>query len=203
MRYLPESPRFLARHPERWPELAGILRQIGHAVPSGSEFVDRAEGGRERVGRALFMPEFRRDTLALWGAMFACMLAVYTAFNWVPTMMTGAGLAMSVASNGLAAFNLGGVAGAICGGLVIARIGSRRDHAGDAAGAIAGALLRSRTPITPTRPRCRSSSCWVSPARLSTRSRRRCTRSPRTCTRRPSAPRASAPPSHSGGSAAC
>ena len=149
MRYLPESPRFLARHPDRWPELAGILRQIGHAVPPGSEFVDRAEAVVKASVASLFMPEFRRDTLALWGAMFACMLAVYTAFNWVPTMMTGAGLAMSVASNGLAAFNLGGVAGAICGGLVIARIGSRVTMLAMSAGAIAGALLLSRTPITP------------------------------------------------------
>src|SRR6185295_1077198 len=97
------------------------LRQIGHDIPRGSQFSDRGEQAIAATSVAsLFVPELRRDTLALWGAMFSCMLAVYTAFNWVPTMMTGAGLAMAVASNGLAAFNLGGVAGAVCGGLVIA-----------------------------------------------------------------------------------
>ena len=35
LRYLTESPRYLARRPERWPELADILRRIGHAVPAG------------------------------------------------------------------------------------------------------------------------------------------------------------------------
>jgi AAHS family 4-hydroxybenzoate transporter-like MFS transporter len=148
-RFLPESPRYLARHPTRWPELAGILRAIGHDVPPGSDFVDRGEIAVVKASIAsLFIPEFRRDTLALWGAMFACMLAVYTAFNWVPTMLTGAGLAISVASNGLAAFNLGGVAGAVGGGLIITRIGSRPTMLAMSAGAIAGALALAALPIT-------------------------------------------------------
>jgi AAHS family 4-hydroxybenzoate transporter-like MFS transporter len=148
---LPESPRFLARYPGRWRELASILRRIGHDIPDGSEFVDRGEHALVKTSvTSLFIPEFRRDTLALWGAMFACMLSVYTAFNWVPTMMTSAGLAMTVASNGLAAFNLGGVAGAICGGLVISLLGSRPTMLAMSAGAIAGALLLAGTPITAT-----------------------------------------------------
>jgi MFS transporter, AAHS family, 4-hydroxybenzoate transporter len=147
---LPESPRFLARHPARWPELARIVGQIGHDVPPGSTFVDTGERtvATSSIG-SLFAAEFRRDTLALWGAMFACMLSVYTAFNWVPTLLTDAGLGVAVASNGLAAFNLGGVAGAICGGLVIARIGSRPTMLAISAGAIAGALLLAATPIAP------------------------------------------------------
>jgi AAHS family 4-hydroxybenzoate transporter-like MFS transporter len=149
LRFLPESPRFLARHPERWPELEALLRQIGHTVPAGSRFVDLGEKAvpRASIG-ALFTTDFRRDTTALWGAMFACMLAVYTAFNWVPTMLAGAGLGVSVASNGIAAFNLGGVAGAIFGGLVIARIGSRPTMLSIAAGAVCGAVTLALMPIT-------------------------------------------------------
>ena len=82
--------------------------------------------------------------------MFACMLAVYTAFNWVPAMLAGAGLGLSVASNGIAAFNLGGVAGAVCGGLVIARIGSRPTMLSIAAAAVAGAVVLALMPITAT-----------------------------------------------------
>jgi AAHS family 4-hydroxybenzoate transporter-like MFS transporter len=147
-RALPESPRYLARHRERWPELARLLQRIDHPAPPGAAFVDLAEkmSGRASIA-ALFTPDFRRDTLALWGAFFACLLAVYTAFNWVPSMMTGAGLDLSVASNGLAAFNLGGVAGAIAGGLVIARIGSKPTMLGMTAGAIAGALGLAAMPI--------------------------------------------------------
>ncbi len=151
MRFLPESPRYLARHPERWPELERILRQVGHTVPAGSTFVDLGEKATPpaSVG-ALFTPDFRRDTVALWGAMFACMLAVYTAFNWVPAMLAGAGLGLSVASNGIGAFNLGGVAGAVCGGLVIARIGSRPTMLSIAAAAVAGAVGLALMPITVT-----------------------------------------------------
>lgn len=151
LRTLPESPRYLARHPERWSELERILQQIGHAVPAGSRFVDLGEKAAPRpsVG-ALFTTDFRRDTLALWGAMFACMLAVYTAFNWVPSMLAGAGLGLTVASNGIAAFNFGGVAGAICGGLVIARIGSKPTMLSIAASAVAGAAVLALMPITAT-----------------------------------------------------
>jgi MFS transporter, AAHS family, 4-hydroxybenzoate transporter len=151
MRFLPESPRYLARHPERWPELERILGQIGHAVPAGSTFVDLGEKATPRASvGALFTLDFRRDTVALWGAMFACMLAVYTAFNWVPAMLAGAGLGLSVANNGIGAFNLGGVAGAVCGGLVIARIGSRPTMLSIAAAAVAGAAGLALMPIAAT-----------------------------------------------------
>jgi AAHS family 4-hydroxybenzoate transporter-like MFS transporter len=148
MRFLPESPRFLARHPERWPELTRILARIGHDVPAGSTFVERGEMmvAHASIG-SLFRRDFRRDTLALWGAMFSCMLSVYVAINWVPSMLAGAGLGLSVASNGLAAFNFGGVGGAICGGLVIARIGSRPTMLAMSAGAVAGALVLASMPI--------------------------------------------------------
>ena len=141
MRYLPESPRFLARHPERRPELAMVLKRLGYRVPHVGAFVDPGAKAASHVSlSALLTPDLRRDTLALWGAFFSCLLAVYTAFNWVPSVLTGSGLSLAAASNGLAAFNLGGVAGAICAGLVIARLGSRYTILGMSAGAVAAAL---------------------------------------------------------------
>ena len=150
IKFLPESPRFLARHPERWPDLVQTLRKIGHDVPDGSTFVDLSErtAVKASIG-SLFTMEFRRETIALWGAMFACMLAVYSAFNWVPSLLA-TDLGLAVASNGLAAFNFGGVAGAVCGGFVIARIGSRPTMLTMAAGAVAGALMLAATPISAT-----------------------------------------------------
>ncbi len=146
---LPESPRFLARRPDRWPELATILQQIGHPVTADATFVDSGEQHITKVSvSALVTPDYRRDTAALWAAMFFCMLAVYTAFNWVPSMLAGAGLA-ATAANGLAAFNMGGVAGAICGGLIIARIGSRPTMLGLSAAAVAGAFVLAFVPIVP------------------------------------------------------
>jgi AAHS family 4-hydroxybenzoate transporter-like MFS transporter len=141
---LPESPRFLARHPGRWPELARMLQRAGYVVAPGTVFVEPVNGA---IGRApliaLFSHDFRRDTIGLWSAFAFCLLAVYTAFNWLPSMLTGAGRNVALASTGLAAFNLGGVAGAIGGALVITRLGSRPTMFGMAAGAVAGALVMS------------------------------------------------------------
>jgi AAHS family 4-hydroxybenzoate transporter-like MFS transporter len=151
-RALPESPRFLARHPARWPELARILHRIGAPATAGASFVDATETQAHTSVRSLFIPELRRDTFALWGAFFSCMLAVYVAFNWVPAMITGAGLTLSVASNGLLAFNLGGVAGAILGGLLISRIGSRPTMLSMTAAAAAGALVLATMTIDASSP---------------------------------------------------
>lgn len=147
---LPESPRFLARHPREWPRLGRLLARMGYRVPAGAGFADTEErvGKRPSVGE-LFVPAFQRDTLALWLAFLGCMLAVYLGFNWVPAMLTGAGLSPTIASTGITAFNLGGVAGAILGALAISRIGSRPTMLTMAAGTVAGALVLRSMEIGP------------------------------------------------------
>ena len=151
MRFLPESPRYLVRRPERWPELRQTLTRIGQPVAPDATFVDSGERVAERSSvSALFASDLRRDTLALWGAFFSCLLAVYVAFNWVPSMLSGAGLGLDVASTGLAAFNLGGVATAIAGGLIIARLGSKPTMLWMSAGAIAAGLVLAAMPIVAT-----------------------------------------------------
>jgi AAHS family 4-hydroxybenzoate transporter-like MFS transporter len=153
IRALPESPRFLARYPARWSALARTLRRIGHFVPTDAGFVDIGEGSRQQASfSTLFAREFRRDTVALWGAFFSCLLAVYLGFNWLPSLLTGAGQSATVASSGITAFNLGGVAGAIAGALAFARLGSRTTMLTMAGGAAVGALgLRAMT-ITSASP---------------------------------------------------
>jgi MFS transporter, AAHS family, 4-hydroxybenzoate transporter len=144
---LPESPRFLARHPARWPELARLLERFGHPMTASAQFADASERAVGSVSlAALFQPAFRRDTLALWSAFFFCMLGVYTAFNWVPSMLAGAGLA-AYATRGILAFNLGGVLGAITGALVIARRGSKPTMLVLSGGAAASALGMAALPI--------------------------------------------------------
>lgn len=145
---LPESPRYLARQRARWPELIALLRRLGHDVAADAEFVDSHERavGRATVG-ALLAPGFRRDTLAIGAAFFFCLLSVYTAINWVPSLLTGAGFDVAVANYGLTAFNLGGVVGALAGAAAFSRIGSRVTMLAMTAGAIAGAILLAATPI--------------------------------------------------------
>src|SRR4029077_17894068 len=40
LQVLPESPRYLARQRPRWPELASLLRRLGHNVPDNTAFAD-------------------------------------------------------------------------------------------------------------------------------------------------------------------
>jgi AAHS family 4-hydroxybenzoate transporter-like MFS transporter len=145
---LPESPRYLARHRERWAELAGLLRRMGHTVEPTAAFRDEraASGSGSRVAD-LFSDGYARDTVLLWIAFFSCLVAIYLGFNWLPSVIAGAGLA-SLSSTSVGVFNLGGVAGALAGGVWITRYGSRTPMILMAAGAAAGCVVLSRMPLT-------------------------------------------------------
>jgi len=147
-RLMPESPRFLARHPNRWTELGAVLRRMGHLAEDGAAFVDQTESQITRAPlTSLFEPAFRRDTLALWAAYFSCLLAVYMGFSWLPSILTSAGLGARVANAGITVFNLGGVVGAIAGGILIRRFGSRATMLTLAAIGLASVVTLSRMSI--------------------------------------------------------
>jgi len=147
---LPESPRYLARLPARWPQLRSLLRRLGHDVPDDAVFVDATEQPVSRVSaRELLIPEYRRDTLALSASFFFCLLSVYVGVTFVPSMLVDARFDVGTASYGLTAFNLGGVVGAILGAVVIMRLGSRLTMLVMAAGALAGAIVLALMPIGP------------------------------------------------------
>src|SRR5215510_2505277 len=141
LKALPESPRFLARMPDRWPQLRALLRRLGHHVPDDAHFADPSEKAVRVSPRELFTPEFRQDTLGLCGSYFFCLLSVYIGAIWVPSMLTGAGFDVGAASYGLTAWNLGGVVGAIAGAVIIIRLGSRITMLAMAAGAVAGTAV--------------------------------------------------------------
>jgi AAHS family 4-hydroxybenzoate transporter-like MFS transporter len=156
IRLLPESPRYLARRPHRWPELAALLRRMGHEVPASPGFSDATENAVKSTSlRTIFQREWRADTFALWASFFSCLLAVYLGFSWLPSILTGAGLGQAAANAGLTAFNLGGVAGALAGGKLLTRFGSRLTMVSMTAGAVVCAFVMStmeitaRTPLTP------------------------------------------------------
>jgi AAHS family 4-hydroxybenzoate transporter-like MFS transporter len=149
---LPESPRFLASRRDRWPELIAMLRKLGNDIPSDANFIEADTEGKV-VARAsmrdLFVPNFRRDTWGLFGAFFFCLLANYIGILLIPVMLTGAGFALPVASNALAAWNFGGVGGAILGALIIQRLGSRITMLGLSGVAIASAFVMAAIPPDP------------------------------------------------------
>ena len=150
---LPESPRFLARVPGRWPELRSALRRMGHRIDDEAIFVEAAGSVDAQRGSIaqLFAPSLCRDTLALVGAFGSCLLAIWMGFLWIPAMLTdaAAGFAQPDASFALSLFNFGGVAGAIAGALLIQRVGSRPALLTITALAAGCALLMSAMPLTP------------------------------------------------------
>ena len=144
---LPESPRYLARHRERWDELAALLRRMGHILEQTAAFQDETVAPRSGSRVAdLFSDGYARDTILLWIAFFSCLVAIYLGFNWLPSVIAGAGLA-SLSSTSVGVFNLGGVAGALAGGVWITRFGSRAPMILMAAGAAAGCIFLSRMPL--------------------------------------------------------
>lgn len=127
---LPESPQFLARKPERRAELEAIAARLGAdldaAAPAGAKpIVDHASQAGEGGYRALMSPSERLPTLLLWVQFLCVLMAAYTVFNWLPTLGVGLGLSMAESGALLAAFNFGGIAGALAGALAIDRVGSR------------------------------------------------------------------------------
>jgi AAHS family 4-hydroxybenzoate transporter-like MFS transporter len=144
---LPESPRYLVRRPARQAELRRLLARLGCHPPNDGTLMDAKQGGAKTSIKALFGKSTLFDTLALWGAFFACLMALYTFFSWGPVMLTGQGYGMAAVGAGLAAFNFGGIAGAVGSTWLTYRFGSRRTIIGMCVIAIAGSLYLGFFPV--------------------------------------------------------
>lgn len=153
--WLPESPRYLAGRPARAEELSRLLgRVLGRGHDSSERFVVRQATtvqGRTRVG-AIFAPGLRYDTLVLWLIFFTNVSAVYAFFNWLPTVLSPAGLPLVTAIDGSFRFNLGGVFGALAGAVLMSRFGSRPVLAALALGAVLSTLAIGRSPVLSAAP---------------------------------------------------
>lgn len=149
---LPESPRYLARHARRWPELIILLNRLGLSVGAGSEFFDDAPptGADANAFTEIFGGEKRRDTFAVWFAFFCCLVSVYLVFNWLPSVLTGLGLGIKTASQGLATYNFGGIFGALAFAWWISKKGSRVPLLTGAVFGIVTAVMVRLVPVSGT-----------------------------------------------------
>ena len=80
-RLIPESPKFLVRHRDRWSELVRLLRRSGHDVPDDTNFAVASEMqvasmSTDRI-TSLFRSGFARDTIALSAAFFFGLMVNY------------------------------------------------------------------------------------------------------------------------------
>ncbi|HEX8029905.1 MAG TPA: MFS transporter [Vicinamibacterales bacterium] len=150
---LPESPRFLARHRDLWPDLARVLRRSGHDVPDGAAF---AEAGVQRSSRAslasLFTAGVAMDTVAIWAAFFFGLMTNYVAVLLLPALLTGTdvGFSQPTASRALAMWNYGGVVAAVLGAMAVQRIGSRIAMLSMTMVAVVSGAILSVWPLDPS-----------------------------------------------------
>lgn len=145
---LPESPRFLAGRRARWDELRALLADMGRPVAPAAIFIEGGRAATVPAGLAAVLAGGRRrDSLALWAAFFLCLLSVYTAFSWLPALLTAQGLDLSSAALGLTAYNLGGVVGALLCAFAITRFGSRWPLVLACAGGAVSAGALGRLPL--------------------------------------------------------
>jgi len=120
---LPESPHFLATQPHRAEELAKLLKRLG--VDDTSDLSTAAP--KEKIGKvsALFIPEYRRDTLLIWFSFLFCYVALYLILSWLPALFTSIGASLAFSSTALAVQAAGSLIGSIICVVIVQRFGTR------------------------------------------------------------------------------
>ena len=113
---LPESIRFLVVKGGRRKQVSDYLARIAPTVPPADEIVvgpdEHHSGGSFSVGQ-LFADGRAGITLLLWVMFFMNLLNLWFLNNWLPTIMTDAGLKVETASLITSLFQIGGLVGAL------------------------------------------------------------------------------------------
>ncbi|RKG35566.1 MFS transporter [Acinetobacter rongchengensis] len=120
---LPESLMFLTKKGES-EKVAQIVKKIApqQAITPETEFVlNESTHGDEAPLKALFQQGRTTSTIMFWVAFFMCLLMVYALGSWLPKLMIQAGYSLGASMLFLFALNIGGMVGAIGGGVLADR----------------------------------------------------------------------------------
>ncbi|MGA0804889.1 MAG: MFS transporter [Pseudohongiellaceae bacterium] len=144
---LPESPKYMSKHPTEHPRLARALnRLLGEKRFDGTENFVVAEDGKRSSNWFVtcWNSDFRLRTLLIWVA-FACnSFVLYMFTNYLRVLLESAGQSSEVGSQGLSLFSLGAAFGSIGGAFMIGWFGSKWVGSGLAfMGALATLILGS------------------------------------------------------------
>jgi AAHS family 4-hydroxybenzoate transporter-like MFS transporter len=122
-RWLPESIRFLVAAGRRPAEVMRLMRRIAPTARFADDdrFVIEEAPLKGAPVRLLFANGRGFDTALLWLCFFMNLLVMYFFVNWMPVLFTQIGLPQGTAIRSLAAFNLGGIIGAIILGRLLDR----------------------------------------------------------------------------------
>ncbi|MDR1045356.1 MAG: aromatic acid/H+ symport family MFS transporter [Candidatus Adiutrix sp.] len=148
---LPESARFLMLNPDKnRARLIGLVNRLipGLADESTGFYSSEKQVSSRKSVRALFLPEYRLGTAALWLAMLTVLLANYLLTSWLPRVMTLYGLSIARGALVGVIFQIGGMLGNFGVGWVMDRF---EHHKVVAAAVFSGAglaLILARQPIS-------------------------------------------------------
>jgi MFS transporter, AAHS family, 4-hydroxybenzoate transporter len=154
---LPESPKYMAKHPAAHPRLARALnRLLGEKRFDGSEeFVVQEEGKRSSNWFAtLWNSHYRRATVFIWIVFTFNTFVLYMYTNYLKVLLPADRVAVDVAGSALSLFSLGAFFGSIGGAFMIRWFGSRYvgttlAFVGVAATALIGVLLMGTASPVP------------------------------------------------------
>ncbi|AXQ21656.1 aromatic acid/H+ symport family MFS transporter [Acinetobacter wuhouensis] len=122
-KFLPESLMFLTQKGER-DKVAEIVQKISpqQNITTSTEFsLNEASNEDEAPLKALFQQGRTFSTMMFWVAFFMCLLMVYALGSWLPKLMIQAGYSLGASMLFLFALNIGGMVGAIGGGVLADR----------------------------------------------------------------------------------
>lgn len=124
--FLPESPNFLIRKPGGQRDLEAVIRRLTGPIPAGTQFYEERPTKAEAHFSGLLAGHVRRTSLGIWLGFFCCLLASYTVFSWLPSLLHANGFSLGQSSATLVAFNGGSTVGGLVAGVIMHRYGSRR-----------------------------------------------------------------------------
>lgn len=117
---LPESLMYLVKE-KREDEAKNIVQKLApqeKVTPSTTLVLDEPTKGDDAPIKALFLNRRGFTTIMFWVAFFMCLLMVYALASWLPKLMIQAGYSLGASMLFLFALNIGGMIGAIGGGVL-------------------------------------------------------------------------------------
>ena len=117
---LPESLMYLVKE-KRDTEAKVIVQKLAPqatVTPSTTLLLDEPTKGDDAPIKALFLKNRGFTTIMFWVAFFMCLLMVYALASWLPKLMIQAGYSLGASMLFLFALNIGGMVGAIGGGVL-------------------------------------------------------------------------------------
>ncbi|TVT60938.1 aromatic acid/H+ symport family MFS transporter [Amycolatopsis rhizosphaerae] len=125
---LPESPKFLARQPERQGELVALMnRVVPEQFPAGTRFsLDEPVVATKVPVAGLVARRFRLGTITIWAGFVCAFFIVYLMNSWLPILMTDVGFSLTAAATMGLLLQAGGTIGNLMIGWLMDRFGLHR-----------------------------------------------------------------------------